>query len=80
MMLSGKTPGCLFAIYYRAARTMLPEERDAARIILAEMPFQSPDDLKALESVSVGSMVTPDEIRRFWACHAAFLQAMEACA
>lgn len=80
MMFSGKTHGCVFAIYYRSSRTMMPEERCAAQIILAEMPFQSPDDLKALEAVSGGSMVTPDEIRRFWACHAAFLQAMEACA
>lgn len=80
MMFSGKTPDCLFAIYYRAPRTMLPEERDAARIILAEMPFQSSDNLKALEAVAGGLMVTPDEIRRFWDCHAAFLRTMEACA
>lgn len=80
MMLSGKTPGCVFAIYYRASRTMMPEERCAAQIILAEMPFQSPNDLQALEAVAGGLRVTSDEIRRFWDCHAAFLQAVEACA
>jgi len=80
MMFSGKTPGCLFAIYYRESRTMLPEERCAAQIILAEMPFQSADDLRALEAVAGGSEVTSVEIRWFWDRHAAFLQAMEACA
>ncbi len=80
MMFCGKTPGCLFAIYYRAARTMLPEDQYTAQIILTEMPFQSADDLRALEAVAGGSEVTSVEIRRFWDRHTAFLQAMEAYA
>ena len=80
MMLSGKTPGCLFAIYYRASRTMLPEEQFAARIILAEMPFHSMTDLRALHAVADGSLVSSAEITRFWNCHAAFLKATGVCA
>lgn len=78
MMLQLRSPRSILVMLRGVPRILIPEERDDAAVILAEQPFQSDADYKALVAVAGGAVVSSMQARRFYRCRAAFLAWVEA--